>query len=675
MDGTIIAIDFGLKSSRVAAFVGGRPRVIPNDQGEKDTPSIVAYTAKGELLVGAPAAQQYLYNRENTFSLAKSFLGRMPGETRKKEVDELACRLDLSGSKVYFMCPAVGKVFSPEEITAFILRKLARDASAHLNVDVKKVALSVPICFDHAQRTAIRSAAHIANLDVVCLVNETTSSSAFFSFRNGFKKSRSLVCDLGEGSLDISIVDTSSNTLKVLFASHTPSIRGSDFNKVMAHYLADEVTKQKKLKSPKSYITRLIGTAEKVKKKLSSPLVSSVDVPLVWVSSEGRIELIVVKIKRRDFERRCKDILRRCEAALIDAVRSSELVTGFSSITQVALAGSATRTPALRRLVKRVTRAPLTPRTYAAHSVVLGAAIKAHSLAGEEQKGPSFLELMSVPLGVEMRGGSVQVLVPESCYVPVVVAASFSAFPIQGRVDVHLLQGKEKLAADNRTLGHFFLAGTRETEEGKVEVGIELSIDASGLLSTIEVEELGTENRRQIDVAIAPEPGEDIMHKMVYGNRGYDTFKVISVVRMKDQFLRICGDAVKKNAEKGWDNETSRTCNDLLAETKGLLKRRKWNDASKNFPKLESLLRGESPVRTDCTIPGGDYLTEASEEISPRLSRRCYNLLRGHGISTLGDLVGCSEADLMRIKRFGPKALEETTRWLRKEHSIVLPGS
>ena len=668
----IIAIDFGLKSSRMAAFVDGKPRVILNNQKEEETLSIAAYTAEGELLVGTPAAQQSLHNKENTFSFAKGFLGRMPEEIDKKEVDELACKLDLSGSKVYFMCPALGRVFSPEEVTAFIFRKLARDASAYLNVDVKKVVLSVPSYFDHAQRTAIRSAAHIANLEVVCLVNETTSSSAFFGFRSGFKRARSLICDLGEGALNISIVDTSSNNSEVLFNSHTSSIKGSDFNKVMARYLADEVAKKKKLRSPEGYIKRLIGTAEKVKKKLSSPLVSSVDVPLVWVSSEGRIELIVVNINRKTFEHRCKGLLEQCKVALIEAARSSELITGFGSITQVALTGGAARIPALRRLVKRTTRVPLTPRTYATQSAVLGTAIRAHNLAGKKGKEVSFLELMSVPLGVEMQGGSMQVLVPGSCYIPIVVAASFSAFPIQGRVDFHLLQGKEKLAADNRTLGHFSLEGTKENEEGKAEVGIELSIDANGLLSTIKVEELGAENRKKIDVAIAPEPGEDIMHKMVYGNRGYDTFKVISVIRMKDQFLRICGDVVKKNAEKKWDSEATKTCNDLLAETKGLLKRRKWSDASENFPKLESLLRDESPVSADCTIPGGDYLTEASEEISPRLGRRCYNLLRRHGISTLGDLVGYSGADLMRIKRFGPKALEETTRWLRTEHSIAL---
>ena len=265
------------------------------------------------------------------------------------------------------------------------------------------------------------------------------------------------------------------------------------------------------------------------------------------------------------------------------------------------------------------------------------------------------------------------VLVPENCYIPVTVEAVFSALPVQNRVDFHLLQGRERLAASNKSLGYFSLEDTEEDSKGRVKIGVELSIDSSGLISTIKVEELGTENRKRIEVANAPELGEDVVFKMVYGSRGYNVYKVASVIRIKDQFLRICGDVMQKNSEGNWDNETAKLCNNLLAETEDLLKRRKWNDASKNFPELDNLLKCKRPTHTNCNVLGDGYLTESSEEISPCLDRRCYNLLRGQGISTLEDLVVQSEASLMKIKGFGPKALKETRRWLRTEHSIVLP--
>ena len=670
-----IAIDFGLKSSHMAVFVNGSPHVIPNAEGETSTPSVVAYTAERNLLVGTSAVEQSHRNPENTFFFAKAFLGRMPEDVQEEEVDELSCRLDLAGSKAYYMCSAIGRALSPEEITALIFEKLVRDASAHLNGNVKRVVLSVPVHFDHAQRMAIKSAAHIANIEVACLINETTCSSAFLGFQDGFKRTRLVVCDLGQGALDISIVDIRSNAVEVLFNSHTPDLKGSDFDEVMARYLVDEVEKRKGLKLSKDHVRRLTKTAEDVKKKLLSSSVTSVGVSLVWVSPKGALEPVVVNVKRKTFEHRCRKLFKRYAAALTGAARSLSLVNGFSSVNRVALTGGTARIPALRRLVERTTKTPLIPMTDTIHSAALGAAIKAHTMTERGEKGISFLELMPVPLGVEMKGGLMEVLVPESYPVPVVVRTVFSSLPIHNRVDVHLLQGRERLAASNKTLGYFSLVDTEEDSKGRIKMGVELSIDSSGLISTIEVEEIGTENREKIEVASAPEPGEDVMHELVYGRRGYDTFKVISVVRMKDRFLRICGDVMKKNSEGGWDNEVARTCNDLLAETRDLLERRKWNDASKNFPKMESLLKGEGPLHMDCTVLCDGYLAEASEEISPHLNRRCYNLLRGQGISTLGDLASQSEASLMKIEGFGPKALKETTRWLRTEHSVVLPRS
>ena len=172
-----IAINFGLGDSTMAAFVNGKPRVIPNAEGETRTPSVIAYTAEKTLLVGTPAVEQAHRNAENTFSCAKAFLGRMPDSVQKKEIDELSCKLDLAGTDIYYMCPAIGQALSPEMVTSLVFRKLAEDASAHLNGDVKRVVLSVPIHFDHAQRTAINTAARIADLDVACIINETTCSS------------------------------------------------------------------------------------------------------------------------------------------------------------------------------------------------------------------------------------------------------------------------------------------------------------------------------------------------------------------------------------------------------------------------------------------------------------------------------------------------------------------
>lgn len=667
-----IAIDFGLKNSHMAIFLNGAPHVIPNAEGETSTPSTVAYTRERNLLVGTPAVEQSHCNPENTFFFAKAFLGRMPGDVQKGEIDELSCRLDLAGSKIYYMCPAIGQALSPEEVTALIFEKLAKDASAYLNGDVKRVVLSVPVHFDHAQRTAIKSAAHLANLEVAHLINETTCSSAFLGFQGGFKRNRLVVCDLGQGTLDISIVDIRPNTIEVLFNSHTPDLRGSDLDEVMARYLVDEVEKKKGIKFSEGHVRRLIKTAEKVKKKLLSSFVTSVGVSLVWVSPKGILEPVAVNVKRKTFEYRCRKLFKTYVAALTRAIRPLSSVGGFSSVGRVALTGGTAKIPALRKLVERTTKTPLVPMTDTVHSVALGAAIKAHTTMKRGGKGISFLELMPVPLGVEVQGGFMEVLVQESYYVPVVVDAVFSAFPIHNRVDFRLLQGRERLAANNKTLGYFSLVDAREDSTGRVTIGVELSIDSGGLISTIMVEETGTENREYMEVASAPEPGEDVMHELVYGRRGYDTFKVISVVGMKDQFLRIFGDVMEKNSQGGWDNETARACNDLLSETRDLLKRRKWNDALKNFPELEGLLKGKSPDRT---VLGDGYLAEASEEISPYLDRRCYNLLRRQGISTLGDLVSQSEASLMKTEGFGPKALKETTRWLRTEHSIVLPES
>lgn len=667
----IVAMDFGLENSCMAFCMNGRPHVIPNAEGETLTPSVVAYTAEKDLLVGTPAAKQYCRNPENTFFSAKALLGRMPGDIQRREIDELSCKLDLAGVKVYYMCPAIGRAFSPEEIAAFILGKLAKDASAHLNCDVKKVVLSVPAHFDHAQRTAIKSAARIANLEVACLINETTCSSAFLGLRGGFRKTRLAVCDLGQGALDISIVDIRSDAVEVLFNSHVPDLKGSDLDEVMVRYLVDEVGKRKRLRLSESQVKRLKKTAEKAKRKLLSPTVTSVGVSLVWVSPEGTLEPVTVNLRREVFEHRCKKIFKRYGAALISAVRPSGSTDG--SVNRVALTGGTAKVPALRKLAEKVTKKPLVPMTETVHSVALGAAIKAYTTTKKGGREISFLELMPVPLGIGTQGGSMEILVPESCYIPVVVTAIISALPIHNRVDVPFLQGREKLAANNRALGHFSLVDVEGDLEGRAEIEVEVSIDSSGLISTITAEETETGNREEIEIASAPEPEKDVMHELVYGRRKYDTFKVISVVRLKDQFLQICGDVMKRNSDGWQDNEIAKACNDLFIETKDLLKRRRWDDASKNFPRLESLLKGEDPARADNAILGGGYLAEASEEISPRLDRRSYNLLRGQGISTLGDLVGQSRASLMKIEGFGPKTLEKTTGWLRTEHSIVLP--
>ncbi len=483
-----IGIDLGTTNSVVAVMEGGKPTVIANSEGSRTTPSIVGFSKTGEKLVGQLAKRQAILNPDKTIASIK----RHMGENYRKNID--------------------GKDYTPQEISAMILRKLADDASAYLGEKVTSAVITVPAYFNDAQRQATKDAGKIAGLDVLRIVNEPTAAALAY----GLEKDNSekvLVFDLGGGTFDVSILEIGDGVHEVLSTSGDTHLGGDDFDKKIIDWLVDEFKKQEgiDLSNDKQAMQRLKEAAEKAKCELSSVVETNINLPFITADANGPKHLDV-NLTRAKFEDLSHDLLERCKKPVEQAIKDAGI--SKSEINEVVLVGGSSRIPAVQQLVKEYTGKEPNQTVNPDEVVAVGAAIQAGVLAGEV-KDIVLLDVTPLTLGIETLGGVLTPLVPRNTTIPVSKSQVFStAENNQTAVDIHVCQGERPMAKDNKSLGMFRLDGIAPAMRGIPQIEVTFDIDANGIVN-VSAKDKATGKEQKITITNSSNLDEKDIDRMV----------------------------------------------------------------------------------------------------------------------------------------------------------------
>lgn len=483
-----IGIDLGTTNSVVAVMEGGKPTVIANAEGSRTTPSIVGFSKTGERLVGQLAKRQAILNPDKTIISIK----RHMGEDYKKNID--------------------GKDYTPQEISAMILRKLADDASAYLGEKVTSAVITVPAYFNDAQRQATKDAGKIAGLDVLRIVNEPTAAALAYGLEKD-KTERVLVFDLGGGTFDVSILEIGDGVHEVLSTSGDTHLGGDDFDQKIIDWMCDEFKKQEgiDLRGDKQAMQRLKEAAEKAKCELSSVVETNINLPFITADANGPKHLDL-QLTRAKFEELSHDLLERCKKPVEQAIKDAGI--SKSEINEVVLVGGSTRIPAVQALVKEYTGKEPNQSVNPDEVVAIGAAVQAGVLAGEV-KDIVLLDVTPLTLGIETLGGVMTPLVPRNTTIPVSKSQVFStADDNQTAVDIHVLQGERPMAGDNKSLGMFRLDGIPPAMKGMPQIEVTFDIDANGIVN-VTAKDKATNKEQKITITNSSNLSEQDIDRMV----------------------------------------------------------------------------------------------------------------------------------------------------------------
>ncbi|NLW87824.1 MAG: molecular chaperone DnaK [Planctomycetes bacterium] len=492
----IIGIDLGTTNSVVAIMEGANPKVLINQQGSRLTPSVVAFTDKGERLVGQPARHQQVTNPTNTVFSIKRFMGRRHNEVAS---EEKMVPYEVVGEANDPVAVRVrGKQYTPQEISAMTLRDLKKTAEDYLGDTVQRAVITVPAYFNDSQRQATKEAGEIAGFKVERILPEPTAAALAYGLGKN-KNEKVAVFDFGGGTLDVSILDIGDNVFEVLSINGDTHLGGDDLDEILINYLADEFKRAEgiDLRKDAMALQRLKEAAEKAKCELSTAMEANINLPFITATAEGPKHMTMT-LSRAKFEQLCEPVFNRlvnpCKQAISDAKLTPD------DVNEVILVGGSTRVPKVREIVKDIFRKEPNKSVNPDEAVAIGAAVQAGIIGGEVEEQMVLLDVTPLSLGVETLGGVMTKLIERNTTIPTEKKETFStAADNQTEVTIHVLQGEREFARDNRTLGRFNLTGIPPAPRGMPQVEVTFSIDTNGILS-VSAKDLATGVHQSIEI-------------------------------------------------------------------------------------------------------------------------------------------------------------------------------
>lgn len=585
----IIGIDLGTTNSVVSVMEGGEVKVIANQEGNRLTPSVVAFTEKGDRLVGDPAKRQAVTNPKNTIYSIKRFMGRRHAEVESEE--KIVPYKVVGGPSEYVKVDVHGKTYTPPEISAMVLRKLKESAESYLGHTVNHAVITVPAYFNDAQRQATKDAGEVAGLKVDRIINEPTAAALAYGLQNK-RNEKIAVFDLGGGTFDISVLEVGDELIEVLSTNGDTHLGGDDFDQRLVNFVSDKFQQENgiDLRKDAMALQRLREACEKAKKELSSQQTTDINLPFITADASGAKHLQMT-ITRGEFERLVDDLVERCRVPVESALRDAKL--NPSQIDEVVLVGGSTRVPKVQEFVKKLFNGKEPHRGVNPDEVVsIGAAIQGAIISGEV-KDVVLLDVTPLSLGIETEGGIMTTLVERNTTIPVTKKETFStAADGQTAVTVSVYQGERPMARDNRLLSQFNLDGIPPAPRGMPKVEVSFDIDVNGILS-VKAKDLGTGKEQTVKVQNAS---------------GLDTAEV---EKMKRDAESHAAEDKRRRELAEQKNNASR----VLYETEKTLKEHgdKLDASSKSaveaaMEKVKSAEKGEDPAAIKSAV---DDLTQA----------------------------------------------------------------
>jgi molecular chaperone DnaK len=510
----IIGIDLGTTNSVVAVMEGNEPTVIPNPEGNRLTPSVVAFTDSGEVLVGEPARRQAVTNPTKTIYSVKRFMGRRMSEVQTEK--RMVPYAIVGGPEEYVKIQVGDKTHTPQEISAKTLRKLKESAESYLGHKVNKAVITVPAYFNDAQRQATKDAGQIAGLEVARIINEPTAAAMAYGLDKTNREQKIVVFDLGGGTFDVSVLelndDEGMKVFEVISTSGDTHLGGDDFDEVLINYVADQFRKDNgiDLRQDTMALQRLQEACEKAKKELSSVPRTDINLPFITADQTGPKHLQLT-VTRSKFEELIDDLVDRCRKPVEQALKDAKL--SASAIDEVVLVGGSTRVPKVQDMVKKIFGKEPHKGVNPDEVVAVGAAIQGSVLAGD-RKDVLLLDVTPLTLGIETEGGIMTPLVERNTTIPTEKKQTFStAADNQTAVTIMVFQGERKMASDNRLLGKFDLTGIPPAPRGIPQIEVKFDIDQNGILN-VTAKDLGSGKEANVEIKESSGLSEDEIRNM-----------------------------------------------------------------------------------------------------------------------------------------------------------------
>ncbi len=592
----IIGIDLGTTNSCVSVLEGGEPIVIPNAEGNRTTPSVVAFTKAGERLVGETAKRQAITNPDRTISSIK----REMGHDYKVEID--------------------GQSFTPQDISAMILAKLKSDAESYLGETVSQAVITVPAYFSDAQRQATKDAGRIAGLEVKRIINEPTAASLSYGLDKTETQQKIMVYDLGGGTFDVSILEIGDGVFEVLATNGNNHLGGDDFDKVLVDFLADSFQKENGVDLRKDNMShqRLKEAAEKAKKELSSVNTTTVNLPFITATAEGPLHLNM-DVTRAKFDSLTAHLIEESVGPMEKAMKDAGVTA--SDLAQIILVGGSTRIPAVQAAVKKITGKDPHKGINPDECVAIGAAVQGGVLTGEV-KDVLLLDVTPLSLGIETQGQVFTKLIERNTTIPTKKSQVFStAADNQTAVDIHVLQGERSMAADNTTLGKFQLDGIPPARRGVPQIEVTFDIDANGIVN-VSAKDLGTGKEQHITITSSTNMTEDEIKRKVEEAEKF---------REEDEKRKKLIDT--KNSAEAFSYEIEKNLDDLKDEISE-------TEADSIKEKLETLKKSIEGDDVEKIEAAQKALTEAFQPLAAKL----YNKKQAEAGAQAGPEAAADEA-------------------------------